>query len=109
MKKKNPSRHFFRIMGILFGIFLILYILIEGGYYETELARKSTLTNEKIKEFESDVKNGEVVDLNDYIVEENVDYSNSVTKAGNALSETVNTFVTEGLSTAADILKKLFS
>lgn len=108
MKKKKPSRHFFRILGLLFCVFIILFILIECGYYESELSRKSTLTQEKIKEFENDVKKGEIVDLDSYIVEERPDYSNSVTKAGNAISGTINSFMTEGLSAAADILKKLF-
>lgn len=108
MKKKNPSRHFFRVLGLLFCVFIILFILIECGYYESELSRKSTLTEEKIKEFEKDVKSGEIVDLDSYIVEERTDYSNSVTKAGNAISGTVNSFMTEGLAAAADVLKKLF-
>lgn len=108
MKKKNPSRHFFRILGLLFCVFLILYILIEFGYYESELKKKSTLTQENIKRFEEDVKNGVVVDLESYIVEENTDYSNTITKTGTMVSETVNTFMTEGISKAASVLKKLF-
>jgi len=108
MKKKQPSRHFFRILGILFLIFIILYISIECGYYETKLSKKSTLTKENIAKFEQDVKEGKVVDLNSYTIEENIDYSNNVTKVGTAISESVNTVMTEGLGTAIDIIKKLF-
>ena len=109
MKKKNPSRHFFRILGILFLIFIVLYISIECGYYETKLSRKSTLTNQNIKKFEEDVKNGKTIDINSYTIEENVDYSNKVTKIGTAVSESVNTVMTEGLGTTINFLKKLFS
>lgn len=108
MKKKKPSRHFFRILGVLFFIFIVLYISIECGYYETKLSKKSTLTNQNIAKFEEDVKNGKVVDIDSYTIEENVDYSNNVTKVGTAISESVNTVMTEGLGTAIDLLKKLF-
>ena len=52
MKKKKPSRHFFRIMSILFIVFIIIYIMIECGYYESKLSQKSALTNENIQKFE---------------------------------------------------------
>ena len=108
MKKKKPSRHFFRILTILFAMFMVLYILLECGYYESKLSRKSTLTQENIKKFEQDVKEGKTIDLNSYTIEEDIDYSNSVSKAGTAISESLNTFMTKGLSSFADIIKKLF-
>ena len=108
MKKKQPSRHFFRILGILFFVFIVLYISIECGYYETKLSKKSTLTKENIAKFEQDVKNGKVVDIDSYTIRENVDYSNNVTKVGTAISESVNAVMTEGLGTAVNFLKKLF-
>lgn len=108
MKKKQPSRHFFRILGILFLIFIVLYISIECGYYEAKLSKKSALTKENITKFEEDVKNGKVIDINSYTIEENMDYSNSITKMGTAISESVNTVMTEGLGTALDLIKKLF-
>lgn len=108
MKKKKPSRHFFRILTALFIMFMIVYILLEFGYYESKLSRQSTLTHENIQKFEQDVKDGKPIDLNSYLIEEEVDYSNSVSRAGTAISETVNTFMTEGLSSVAEMLKKLF-
>lgn len=108
MKKKPPSRHFFRILSVLFILFMIAYIMLECGYYESKLSRQSTITNENIKQFEKDVKEGKPVDLNNYLVEETVDYSNSVTKAGTKISETVNAFMTEGLASVVGVLKKLF-
>ncbi len=108
MKKKKPSRHFFRILTALFIIFMIMYILLEFGYYESKLSRQSTLTYENIQKFEQDVKEGKPIDLNSYLIDEEVDYSNSVSKAGTAISESVNKIMTEGLSSIADVLKKLF-
>lgn len=108
MKKKKPSRHFFRIMSILFIVFIIIYIMIECGYYESKLSQKSALTNENIQKFEQDVKDGKPIDLNKYLIEEDVDYSNSVTKAGTVVSETMNSIMTEGLSSVFEVLKKLF-
>jgi len=109
MKKKKPSRHFFRVLGILFFVFIVLYISIECGYYETKLSKKSTLTKENIAKFEQDVKSGKAVDINNYTIDENIDYSNNVTKIGNAVSESLNTVMTEGLGTAVNLIKKLFS
>lgn len=109
MKKKNPSRHFFRILGLLFLIYIILYISIECGYYETKLSKKSALTNENIKRFEQDIKEGKMVDINNYTIEENIDYSNNVTKIGTAISENVNKAMTEGLGSAIEVIKKLFT
>jgi len=108
MKKKNPSRHFFRILSFLFIIFMIMYILLEFGYYESKLSKQSTLTNKNIKKFEQDIKEGKTVDLNSYIIEEEVDYSNNITKAGTVISESVNSFMTNGLSSFIDVIKKLF-
>jgi len=108
MKKKKPSRHFFRILTGLFVMFMIMYILLEFGYYESKLSKKATLTNANIQKFEKDIQEGKVVDLNSYIVEDNVDYSNNVTKVGTALSESVNGIMTEGISSVIDVLKKLF-
>jgi len=109
MKKKNPSRHFFRILGLLFLIYIVLYISIECGYYETKLSKKSALTNDKIVEFEQDIKEGKIVDINNYTIEENIDYSNNVTKIGTAISENVNKAMTEGLGSAIEVIKKLFT
>lgn len=108
MKKKKTSRHFFRILSLLFAVFMIMYILLECGYYESKLGKQSALTKENIKQFEKDIKEGKAVDLNSYTIKENVDYSNTVTKVGNTITNSVNTFMTEGLSSIGNMLKKLF-
>ena len=109
MKKKKVSRHFFRVLGLLFLIFMIIYISLESGYYETKLSKKSTITKENILKFEQDIKEGKEMDITSYLPEENVDYSNKITRIGTTISESVNEVITEGLSGASKFLKKLFS
>ena len=43
------------------------------------MQEKTILTNEKIKEFELDVKNNENIDIKDYLDNEEVDYTNKLT------------------------------
>ena len=43
---------------VLFLSFLVLYFAEAGGYYESVNSKKAYLTNEKIKQFEKDVKAG---------------------------------------------------
>ena len=88
--------------------FLIIYSASELGYFDHIKSRRVSLTNEQIQKFEQDVKDGKPIDLNKYLIEEDVDYSNSVTKAGTVVSETMNSIMTEGLSSVFEVLKKLF-
>ena len=60
MKKVNP---FFKILFVFFLIFIALYIALESGYYDVKMGRKATITEEKLKEFEQDVKDGKNIDL----------------------------------------------
>ena len=109
MKKKDKPNWFFRILGVLFLIYISLNIAMSAGYYEAKLNEKTTLTEEKIKQFENDVRNGLEVDINDYVVEKNRDFSNNTTKAGVFLSSIVEDFMSEGILKMTDILKKLFT
>lgn len=43
------------------------------------MQEKTILTNEKIKEFELDVKNNENIDIKDYLDNEEIDYTNKLT------------------------------
>ena len=59
--------------------FLFVYIIGSSGLYEYRLNNKKTLTEDAIKKFETDVKNGVKIDLNDYIVVEK-NYDNELTR-----------------------------
>ena len=66
MKKNNPIKI---ILIIIIFIFLCSYYISNSGYYEYELKQRTILTNEKIKEFESDLKNNKNIDkeIDEYI------------------------------------------
>ncbi len=66
----------------LFISFLVLYFAQANGYYEELNKKKVTLTNEKIKEFEEDVKNGKEIKVENYMIEEKKDYSNKISDFG---------------------------
>lgn len=104
-KKKN---WFLRTILILFIVFLGLYIASISGYYEAKVGKKVALTEDAIKEFESDVLNGENVDIKSYLDNDIVDYSNTFTDVGDKLTESLESFLTEGFSGLWDALKVLF-
>ena len=60
-------------------IYVSSYYVANSGYYEYHLQERTLLTNEKIKEFEVDVKNNENIDIKDYLAYEEVDYTNKLT------------------------------
>ena len=91
-----------------FVVFVALLIAYESGYYETKMSNRAVLTKEAMEKFESDVENGEVVDIHDYLKSEDVDYSNGVTKFGNKISNGISDVMTKGLSGLFDALKGLF-
>lgn len=106
MKKK--TNWFKKFLTISFIIFMGLYISSISGFYEAKLSNKVALTDEAIKEFENDVIEGKIIDVNTYINNQNVDYSNKFTESGEKLSEVVTKILTEGFSGAWDAIKVLF-
>ena len=76
MKKHN----FFKTLFILvFLLFLALFIASKTGYYEKKLRDNSILTEEQIKKFEEDIKNGKSVDISNYVINENKDHTTKLT------------------------------
>ena len=52
------KKNIFKLVIIMLIItFTIMYIISSTGYYEYNMQSKTILTNDKIKEFEEDVKN----------------------------------------------------
>lgn len=108
MKKSNKSKYFFRTLKVLIFIFIALIIAYESGYYETKSHNRAVLTKEAMERFESDLDQGQVVDVKDYLKEDKVDYSNNVTKVGNKISSGISDFMTKGLSGIFNVLKGWF-
>lgn len=105
MKKTN---WFKKIFVIIFIIFLGLYIASISGYYEAKVSSKVALTEDAIKQFEEDVLNGKNVDINTYIIENNNDYSNGFTKAGERVNASFEKLVSEGFTSLWEAIKVLF-
>lgn len=82
---------------------------METGYYESKLNEKTILTEEAIQKFEEDVREGKNVDINDYVVEKNRDFSNGATKTGVFFSSIVQDFMSKGINGMVDVFKKLFT
>ena len=53
--------------------FLVLVFAEKSGYLKTKV-----LTEEQIELFENDIAQGKSVDINDYVVDNNKDYTNEV-------------------------------
>lgn len=78
-------------------VFLVVFLVSGSGYYEYELNKKSNLTQEAIFKFEQDIKDGKEIDVNDYLVEEEKDYSNGFSKAGVNISNKIGDFFSKGV------------
>lgn len=109
MEKKKKPNWFLRTVLLLFILYLSLSIAMETGYYESKLNERTILTEEKIKEFEQDVREGKEVDINDYVSEKNRDFSNSATKTGVFFSSLIQEFMSKGINGMVDVFKKLFT
>ena len=97
--KKNKL--FKPIIIIILIIFISAYYVSNSGYYEYHMQQKTVLTNDKIKEFEEDVKNNKDIDIKNYLEYEEVDYSNK-------LSNLVYDFSNNGVKVSRKIIKRLF-
>ena len=108
-KKKNKGTWVLKLLGILFILYISLTIAISTGYYEAKLSEKTTITNEAIRQFEEDVRNGKNVDINDYLTDNYQDYSNQTTKAGYVFSSAIEDFMSKGINEVVNIFKMLFT
>lgn len=89
------------ILVIILLIFISCYYVGNSGYYEYYLQEKTVLTNEKIKEFEEDIKNNKEVDIKDYLDNYDEDYTNKFTNLVYSVSN-------EGVEITRKIMKKIF-
>lgn len=69
--------------------FFALYIMTSGGYYEYKLNNQNILTEEAIKQFEKDVKEGKQIIASNYIKEQKT-YSNKANILANELSDLIS-------------------
>ena len=79
----NKKKIFKIIFFSLFLAFVISYIIEKTGYYEYNLQNKMVMTNEAMKQFEQDIKEGKDVRREDYLVSTEKDYTSTLTKGTN--------------------------
>lgn len=99
---------FWITLGILFAIFMTLYISQATGYYDYEQYKKTELTKEKIAQFEKDVKEGKDIKIEDYLETVKTDYNNTATKAGLNMSNTIKKWVKNGINGTLSFFAMLF-
>lgn len=67
------------------------------------------MTEESIKKFENDIKNGNPIDVNSYTYVEHHDYSNNTTDAAIFIGSKVESFMSSGITEIFNIVKSLFT
>lgn len=98
MKKNKILKLLIILIGI---IYISSYYVASSGYYEYHIQEKTILTNEKIKEFEQDIKNNENIDIKNYLDYEDIDYSNR-------LSNLMYNISNSGVKMTRKLIKTLF-
>ncbi len=105
---KKKTNIFFKVLAVLFLVYIAITIAYKSGYYENKISNRATMTKEAMEKFEEDLQNGEMVDVKNYLKEDKIDYSNKVTKVGNKLSKGISEVMTNGISGLFKVLKGLF-
>ncbi|MDD2489675.1 MAG: hypothetical protein PHY26_00245 [Bacilli bacterium] len=95
------------IMITLFVIFATLYISQATGYYDYKKHQNVILTEEKIKQFEQDIKEGKNVDVTEYLEVKEHTYKNGFSQMGLKLSNGVSRYVQKGVNGLFNFLEKL--
>lgn len=107
MKKDHKTKIVKFIFGVFFISFLVIYFSEVTGYYEYQNHMKTALTEEQIKKFEEDVKNGNKVDINEYLMVDTKKYNNTLSKLASKLSDGISNFVNSGVEYTFKYISKL--
>lgn len=92
------NKIFKKIFLFLLISFTALYISDAAGYSEFKQHNKKVMTEQQIKKFENDVKNGKNLNLNDYLVEDTKNYESKISKIGDSMSHEIEKYVVGGLN-----------
>lgn len=90
-------------------VFLVMILTSSSGYYEYELGKKTTLTNEAIVRFEQDLKDGKNIDMDDYVIKEEKNYDNKISRMGNSVSNKIDSAVSMGVKFLFKYIEKMVS
>lgn len=97
------------VLSLIVLSFIISYIIYETGYYEYKLQNRMVLTKEQMEKFENDVNNGLDVTLNDYIIDENIDYTSNLTEFTAKINNKTSKYVKKSIELIFKKLNKLVS
>ncbi len=111
MKTEDKIKLFCKFFRYAFTTFLILFVALyisqATGYYEYTMHKKMTFTEDQIKKFEQDVKDGKEIDLKVYLDDTSKNYQNVTSKLGYAVSSKIEEFVEGSIENAFKILGNL--
>lgn len=107
MKKDRKNKIVKFIFSLFFISFLVIYFSEVTGYYEYQNHIKASLTEEQIKKFEDDVKNGNKVDINEYLTADTKKYNNTLSKLASKLSDEISNIVNSGVEYTFKYISKL--
>ena len=92
---------------VLLAVFTTIYISGMNGRYEYEQSRKVALTQEKIEQFELDVKSGKKINVDDYLENTTPNYQNKTSQLGLNISENIGKYISVGIKKIFKKLNKL--
>lgn len=107
-KGKKGYSKFFRVLFVLFVVFLCVYSISVNGYVENISREKTLYTEEQIAAFERDVLEGKEIDINDYIMPEAIDYSNGISTFGEDVSNLIDYAAKKTMETFNSFFSLLF-
>ena len=108
MEEKNKKNNLFlKVLLTFFIIFISLYFMDSLGYYNIATKNK-IITENKMIEFENDIKNGKRIDIKKYTVDD-IYYNNIYSDIGYETSLVIDTVLNKGFKNVGKVLKKLFN
>ena len=108
LRGNSVRKGFIRLcIWLVFFVFLCSYFIETNGYYEYHLSRQKNLTHQQIQQFEKDVKDGKDIDLNSYLENDYVDYSNYLTRRTSDISLRLNDYLKRIIGNTFRVLERL--
>lgn len=107
-KNKFLTKLFKCLFFTLFVIYVAIYISGTTGYYDYSNHKKTVLTNEKIKQFENDVKEGKELNLENYLEYTHKNYSNKTSNMGSNVSRKISDASNVAIDYIFKALNKMF-
>ena len=106
-QKEVLTKIFKKIFIFLLISFSAIYLSEATGYYEVANYKKRVMTEDNIKKFEQDLKDGKNIDVKDYVLDDQKNYSSKISKLGNSMSNQIEKYVVFGLNNTFKFLNNI--